>query len=67
MSRETWKSFWMKAAVFLLGMLLLPAAVWYGTMTAIAYVDGWYGQTGHGPNVGIGFECPGRRSGGLGF
>ena len=45
MKRETWKSFWVKAAVFLLGMLLLPAAVWYGTMTAIAYVDGWYGQT----------------------
>ena len=26
MKRETWKSFWVKAAVFLLGMLLLPAA-----------------------------------------
>ena len=45
MKRETWKSFWVKAAVFLLGMLLLPAAVWYGTMTAVAYTDGWYGQT----------------------
>ena len=45
MRQEMWKSFWMKAAVFLLGMLLLPAAVWYGTMTAVAYTDGWYGQT----------------------
>ena len=45
MKREMWKSFWGKAAVFLLGMLLLPAAVWYGTMTAVAYTDGWYGQT----------------------
>lgn len=45
MKREMWKSFWWKAAAFLLGMLLLPSAVWYGTMTAIAYMDGWYGQT----------------------
>ena len=45
MKTETWNSFWLKTAAFLLGVLLLPLGAWYGTITVFAYADGWYGQT----------------------
>ena len=57
MKTETWNSFWLKTAAFLLGVLLLPLGVWYGTITVFAYADGWYGQTA--PTFAESIACQG--------